>query len=195
MTVDVARPDVARADVAIVGCGPVGALLGNLLGAAGLAVEILDRDRDIHPLPRAVHFDGEVMRIFQAAGLADRLAATARPSSKGMEFVNAAGRTLMVRRGIEGPGPHGWAGNWYFHQPLLEAVLIFTWRDATSTANCSSNWMSRKMPTSQMAPMTRITGQTTSANSMAAAPRCRRRAFSVLPFAMMRIPCRGPFWA
>ena len=111
------------ADVSIVGCGPVGALLGNLLGQAGLAVEIFDRDRDIHPLPRAVHFDGEVMRIFQAAGLADRLAATARPSSKGMTFVNAEGRTLMVRRGIEGPGPHGWAGNWYFHQPLLEKVL------------------------------------------------------------------------
>ncbi len=113
----------APPDVSIVGCGPVGALLGNLLGQAGLAVEILDRDRDIHPLPRAVHFDGEVMRIFQAAGLADRLAGVARPSSKGMTFVNAAGRTLMMRRGIEGPGPHGWAGNWYFHQPLLEQVL------------------------------------------------------------------------
>ncbi len=111
------------ADVAIVGCGPVGALLGNLLGQAGLAVEIFDRDRAIHPLPRAVHFDGEVMRIFQAAGLADRIAGGARPSSKGMAFVNAEGRTLMVRRGIEGPGPHGWAGNWYFHQPLLERVL------------------------------------------------------------------------
>ena len=70
-----------------------------------------------------MHFDGEVMRIFQAAGLADRIAGSARPSSKGMEFVNAAGRTLMVRRGIEGPGPHGWAGNWYFHQPLLEEIL------------------------------------------------------------------------
>jgi 3-(3-hydroxy-phenyl)propionate hydroxylase len=29
----------------------------------------------------------------------------------------------MVRRGIDGPGPHGWAGNWYFHQPILEGVL------------------------------------------------------------------------
>ena len=52
-------------DVAIVGCGPVGALLANLLGQAGLAVDIYDREREIHPLPRAVHFDGEVMRIFQ----------------------------------------------------------------------------------------------------------------------------------
>ena len=110
-------------DVAIVGCGPVGALLANLLGQAGLAVEIFDREREIYPLPRAVHFDGEVMRIFQAAGLADRIAAAARASSKGMHFVNAEGQTLMIRRGIDGPGPHGWAGNWYFHQPDLERLL------------------------------------------------------------------------
>lgn len=110
-------------DVAILGCGPVGALLANLLGQAGLSVAIVDRERDIHPLPRAVHFDGEVMRIFQSAGLADCIASAARSSSQGMHFVNAGGRTLMVRRGIDGPGPHGWAGNWYFHQPLLEEVL------------------------------------------------------------------------
>jgi len=110
-------------DVAIVGCGPVGALLANLLGQAGLAVDIYDRELQVYPLPRAVHFDGEVMRIFQSAGLADLIAAAARASSKGMHFVNAEGRALMVRRGIDGPGPHGWAGNWYFHQPILEEIL------------------------------------------------------------------------
>ncbi len=117
------RAERATSDVAIVGCGPVGALLANLLGQAGLAVDIYDRDREIHPLPRAVHFDGEVMRIFQSAGLAEKIAAVVRASSKGMHFVSGEGRTLMVRRGIDGPGPHGWAGNWYFHQPILEGVL------------------------------------------------------------------------
>jgi len=109
--------------VAIIGCGPVGALLANLLGQAGLAVDIYDREREIHPLPRAVHFDGEIMRIFQSVGLAGRVAAAARASSKGMHFVNADRRPLMVRRGLDGPGPHGWAGNWYFHQPILEETL------------------------------------------------------------------------
>ena len=70
-----------------------------------------------------MHFDGEVMRIFQGAGLAGKIAAVVRPSSKGMHFVNGEGRTLMIRRGIDGPGAHGWAGNWYFHQPILEGVL------------------------------------------------------------------------
>ena len=114
---------LSQTDVAIVGCGPVGALLANLLGQAGLAVDIYDRETEIYALPRAVHFDGEVMRIFQAAGLAERIAAVTRASSKGMHFVNAEGRTLMVRRGVDGPGPHGWSGNWYFHQPILEEVL------------------------------------------------------------------------
>jgi 3-(3-hydroxy-phenyl)propionate hydroxylase len=110
-------------DVAILGYGPVGALLANLLGQAGLSVAVYERDTAIHPLPRAVHFDGEVMRIFQSAGLAERIAGASRPSSQGMHFVNAEGRTLMVRRGIDGPGPHGWANNWYFHQPALEQIL------------------------------------------------------------------------
>ena len=70
-----------------------------------------------------MHFDGEVMRIFQTAGLAEQIGAAVRPSSRGMHFVNGEGRTLMIRRGIDGPGPHGWAGNWYFHQPILEGVL------------------------------------------------------------------------
>ena len=110
-------------DVAILGYGPVGALLANLLGQAGLKVGVFERDREIYALPRAVHFDGEVMRIFQSVGLADRIAAATRTSAKGMHFVNAEGRTLMIRRGIDGPGPHGWAGNWYFHQPELERIL------------------------------------------------------------------------
>lgn len=110
-------------DVAIVGLGPTGATLANLLGKAGLSVVVLEREAAIHPLPRAVHFDGEAMRIFQAAGLAHEIAGIARPSSKGMHFVSGTGQTLLIRRGHDGPGPHGWAANWYVHQPHLEAEL------------------------------------------------------------------------
>lgn len=110
-------------DIAIIGCGPVGATLANLLGRYGLDVIVVERDEAIHQLPRAVHFDGEAMRIFQAAGLASDVAAIARPTSKGMHFVDAAGELLLVRRGHDGPGPHGWASNWYAHQPHLDRVL------------------------------------------------------------------------
>ena len=110
-------------DVAIVGLGPTGATLANLLGAAGLSVLVLDKETGVFPLPRAIHFDGEVLRILQNAGLRDEVLAIARPGTQGMHFVNAAGETLLVRGGTAALGPHGGANNYYFHQPELEAVL------------------------------------------------------------------------
>lgn len=112
-----------RFDIAILGCGPIGALLANQLGAQGRSVAVIEKETAIYPLPRAVHFDGEVMRIFQNAGLADAVERIARPSSKGMHFISHTGKTLLIRRAIEGPGPHDWAGNYYVHQPFLEEAL------------------------------------------------------------------------
>ena len=110
-------------DVAIVGAGPAGVTLGNLLGQAGLRVALFEREATIYPLPRAIHFDGEVMRVFETAGLRAEVEAISRPGLKGMHFVNAAGETLMIRGGTAERGPHGCASNHYFHQPELEAVL------------------------------------------------------------------------
>ena len=110
-------------DVVIVGFGPSGAVLANLLGAAGISVLVLEKDTVVHPLPRAIHFDGEVMRIFQNAGLKHEVLAIARPGTQGMHFVNAGGHAMLVRGGTAELGPHGCANNYYFHQPELETVL------------------------------------------------------------------------
>lgn len=110
-------------DVAIIGYGPAGASLANLLGQLGLSVLVLERDADIYPLPRAIHFDGEVMRVFETAGLRHEVEAISRPGLKGMYFNNAAGETLLIRAGTAARGPHGCATNHYFHQPELEVVL------------------------------------------------------------------------
>lgn len=110
-------------EVAVVGCGPVGALLGNLLGKAGVRTVILEREASANPLPRAVHFDGECMRVFQSAGLADRMARVARAAPAGSRYMSVDGKTLLFRRGFEGAGPHGWAVSWHFHQPDLEQEL------------------------------------------------------------------------
>ena len=115
-----ARPDV---DVAIIGAGPAGVTLANLLGQRGLRVVLFEREAEIYPLPRAIHFDGEVMRVFETAGLRAEVEAVSRPGLKGMHFVNAAGETLLIRGGTAERGPHGCATNHYFHQPELEAVL------------------------------------------------------------------------
>jgi 3-(3-hydroxy-phenyl)propionate hydroxylase len=112
-----------RYDVAIIGYGPVGATLANLLGQAGVSVIVLERDAGIYPMPRAIHFDGEVMRIFQSIGLKQEVEGVSRPGARGMHFVNAAGKTMLVRGGNSANGPHACANNYYFHQPQLEAVL------------------------------------------------------------------------
>jgi len=110
-------------DVAIVGYGPAGAVLANLLGRAGLSVAVFEREAAIYLLPRAIHVDGEVMRALCGLGLKRELEAVTRPGVEGMRFVNAAGELLLVRGGTALAGPHGCANNHYFHQPALERVL------------------------------------------------------------------------
>ncbi len=115
-------------DVAIVGHGPSGATLARLLGGMGLSVLVLERETDIYPLPRAIHFDGEVMRVFETCGLREAVQAISRPGHVGMHFQNAEGQTLLIRAGSPVRGPHGFANNHYVHQPDLERVL----RDAVA---------------------------------------------------------------
>ncbi|WP_435610175.1 bifunctional 3-(3-hydroxy-phenyl)propionate/3-hydroxycinnamic acid hydroxylase [Pseudomonas knackmussii] len=58
-------------DVLIIGNGPVGAALAALLGRYGVQALVLDKARDILPMPRAIALDNEALRILQLAGLAE----------------------------------------------------------------------------------------------------------------------------
>jgi len=75
MIINSSQPVALRQDydVAIVGMGPVGATLANLLALRDLQVLIVDREPEIYALPRAVQFDGECMRVFQTIGIADEM--------------------------------------------------------------------------------------------------------------------------
>ena len=75
-------------DVVIVGLGPTGATLANILGEYGLDVVVLEREASVYPLPRAVHFDDEAMRVFQSIGLADAIGRDARVNV-GTKFVDS----------------------------------------------------------------------------------------------------------
>ncbi|KXS09510.1 FAD/NAD(P)-binding domain-containing protein [Gonapodya prolifera JEL478] len=57
-------------DVAIVGYGPTGSILANLLGSTGLKVAVIERTRTIYPKPRGIGCDGEGWRVMQTAGVA-----------------------------------------------------------------------------------------------------------------------------
>lgn len=109
-------------DVAVVGYGPAGATLANLLALRGLKVLVLEREADIYRLPRAIHFDGESMRVFQTLGIADEL----EPKlvvAPGMRFVNAAGNILLDWKRPTEIGSQGWRPSYRFHQPELEELL------------------------------------------------------------------------
>ncbi|MGW2282740.1 bifunctional 3-(3-hydroxy-phenyl)propionate/3-hydroxycinnamic acid hydroxylase MhpA [Streptomyces sp. NPDC001770] len=109
-------------DVAIVGFGPIGQMLALLLGRAGHDVVALERWPKPYDLPRAVHFDDEIGRIFQAAGIDDDVRAVTDPVPDHYEWRNRAGEPL-VRIDWSGTGPSGWPTASFFSQPELEAVL------------------------------------------------------------------------
>lgn len=108
-------------DVAIAGFGPTGACLAGLLAEQGHRVCVVDRETEVYSLPRAVHFDHEVMRIFQTLGVAERLLPHTRPAS-GCEFWTAD-RDVLISVPMGEETSQGWKGDYMFHQPSLEAVL------------------------------------------------------------------------
>ncbi|MEX3761400.1 bifunctional 3-(3-hydroxy-phenyl)propionate/3-hydroxycinnamic acid hydroxylase [Paraburkholderia phenoliruptrix] len=65
------HPD--RTSVAIVGAGPNGAAMANLLGLYGIDTVIVEKALEIVEFPRAVGLDDEALRLFQTAGVADEL--------------------------------------------------------------------------------------------------------------------------
>jgi 2-polyprenyl-6-methoxyphenol hydroxylase-like FAD-dependent oxidoreductase len=108
-------------DVAIVGYGPIGQMLALLLGQKGYHVLVVERWPDRYPLPRAVHYDHEVARIIQAAGISAALASTTELTDL-YEWRNAQGETLLALD-QRGTGMSGWPESTMFTQPIFEAVL------------------------------------------------------------------------
>lgn len=106
-------------DVAIVGCGPVGALLAILLGRSKNRVVVVERHTAPYRLPRAVHFDDEIARIF---AMADVPAVGCSEQASCYEWRNAAGRTLL-RFDYDDDGVSGWPPANMFAQPELEELL------------------------------------------------------------------------
>ena len=109
-------------DVVIVGLGPTGGTLANLLALNGFSILILEREKNLYSLPRAVHFDDEIMRVFQTIGITKKFLKDTIVN-KGTKFVNPEGKILL-----DWPRPrtiteNGWYPSYRFHQPDLEKNL------------------------------------------------------------------------
>ena len=109
-------------DVAVVGCGPVGAYAANVLGRAGLRTLVLERDATPYALPRAVHLDHEMVRLLADIGvwddIKDRMLA-----ADGHLHIGADGGVIRYLSAKGKPRPFGHANDYFFYQPELEEVL------------------------------------------------------------------------
>lgn len=109
-------------DVAIIGCGPVGALAANLLGKQGLNVVVLEKEANPYPLPRAVHLDHEMVRLFQAVDLHDTILPHMRDTD-GHLHIGADHGVIRYMGTVGKPRPFGWSNDYFFYQPELEDLL------------------------------------------------------------------------
>jgi 3-(3-hydroxy-phenyl)propionate hydroxylase len=106
--------------VAIVGAGPVGCTVANLLGVYGIDAILIDRSEEILPYPRAVGMDDEALRVFQTAGVADALLDDIIQNVSLRMFTAKGGLFADVRPSTR---EFGWYRRNIFMQQLAEATL------------------------------------------------------------------------
>lgn len=110
---------VTDVDVLLVGLGPVGAALANLLGRYGVRVLAIERDTEVFAKPRAIVLDNEALRILQLAGLReDDFAKVVIPQVKYHSPLFGCFARIDTARFVDG---HPMLVS--FYQPELEAAL------------------------------------------------------------------------
>ncbi|MBV8521696.1 MAG: bifunctional 3-(3-hydroxy-phenyl)propionate/3-hydroxycinnamic acid hydroxylase [Acetobacteraceae bacterium] len=109
-------------EVAIVGAGPVGLMIANLLGTAGVRVTVLERNKGLLNLPRAIAYDGETLRLFTQVGLFEQIAPGLIPNPR-VRHLNAR-RVALMEADSPARGLYGHSALGTFYQPNFENVLL-----------------------------------------------------------------------
>jgi 3-(3-hydroxy-phenyl)propionate hydroxylase len=112
---------VGPVDVAVVGAGPSGLMIANLLGGHGLRVRVFESGPELIDFPRGVGMDDETLRAFQNAGLVDAVLPHTVPHQL-LVFVDAKQRDLA--RLAPPTAEFGWPRRNGFVQPLADRVLL-----------------------------------------------------------------------
>ena len=108
-------------DVLILGAGPVGLTLANLLGGYGISTVLADAGEKLIDYPRGVGLDDESLRTFQTAGVVERVLPHTTPQHI-MRMVNGKGQVLA--NVAPGAQDYGWSRRNGFIQPLVDAELL-----------------------------------------------------------------------
>lgn len=113
-------PVQLNVQVLVVGAGPVGATIANLLGLHGIHTLAIDRSEQILDYPRAVGLDDEAMRTFQGAGLAQ---AMLKDMIQNVSMRMYSARKECFAEILPSTQEFGWFRRNLFSQPLGERVL------------------------------------------------------------------------
>ncbi|GAA1699879.1 bifunctional 3-(3-hydroxy-phenyl)propionate/3-hydroxycinnamic acid hydroxylase [Microbacterium sediminicola] len=108
-------------DVLIIGAGPVGLSLANLLGMRGVSVTVLEALPKLIDYPRGVGIDDESLRSLQTMGLVEKALPFTTPSHI-MRLVNGKGRRITEIRPTT--DEFGWSRRNAFIQPEIDRVLF-----------------------------------------------------------------------
>lgn len=111
------NPDVP---VLIVGAGPVGVTLANLLGTYGTRALIIDRSPSVLDYPRAVGVDDEALRTFQSAGVVEEML---RDIIQNVPMRMYTGDRRCFAEILPSTREYGWFRRNLFSQPLGEGTL------------------------------------------------------------------------
>ena len=107
-------------DVAIVGAGPTGLTLANLLGQEGLSVLLVERNATTVQEPRAVSIDDESLRTMQAVGVIEAVLGQVVPGY-GSRYLTPGGACFLIV--LPTGKPYGYPRRNAFRQPVLEQQL------------------------------------------------------------------------
>ncbi|MGE2732938.1 bifunctional 3-(3-hydroxy-phenyl)propionate/3-hydroxycinnamic acid hydroxylase [Mycolicibacterium vaccae] len=118
MTSSDSRTDV---DVVIVGAGPSGLTLANILGLQGVRTLVVDERDSLIDYPRGVGLDDEALRTFQSIGLVDNVLPHTVPNQI-LRFFDADRKLLAEMAPPD--ARFGWPKRNGFVQPMVDAELF-----------------------------------------------------------------------
>jgi 3-(3-hydroxy-phenyl)propionate hydroxylase len=113
--------DQREADVVIIGAGPVGLTLANVLGQQGIRTLIVEERDTLIDYPRGVGLDDESLRTFQSIAVVDRVLPHTVPNQI-LRFFDRNRRLLAEMAPPD--ARFGWPKRNGFVQPLVDAELL-----------------------------------------------------------------------
>ncbi|TWG94997.1 3-(3-hydroxy-phenyl)propionate hydroxylase [Nocardioides sp. J9] len=107
--------------VLVVGAGPTGLTLANILGQYGVRALVVERLHELIDYPRAIGIDDEALRSMQAIELVDEVL----PHTVPHHMVRAVnGRGTIIAEMAPQTDEFGWSRRNGFIQPLVDRVLL-----------------------------------------------------------------------